>query len=67
MWSFLRRQFLYFLIGFVLTFVIYLFVRFDADKVLLGVAIGAVGGILAAIVLFALERRFPEQTPTSGT
>jgi hypothetical protein len=63
MWSFLRRQFLYFLVGFVATFVIYLFVRFDADKVLLGVAIGAVGGIVLAIVLFALERRFPEQVP----
>jgi hypothetical protein len=49
--------------GFVATFVTYLFVRFDADKVLLGVAIGAIGGIIVAIVLFTLERRFPEQAP----
>jgi membrane associated rhomboid family serine protease len=65
MWNFLRREFLYFLVGFVATFVIYLFVRFDADKVLLGVAIGAIGGIVVAVALFALERRFPDQSPPS--
>ncbi|MCA9821765.1 MAG: hypothetical protein R3C29_10440 [Dehalococcoidia bacterium] len=65
MWSFLRRQFLYFLVGFVITFVIYLFVRFDADRVILGVGIGAIGGMAVAVVLFMLERRFPEQAPPS--
>jgi membrane associated rhomboid family serine protease len=63
MWRFLRREFLYFLVGFVATFVVYLFIRFDADKVLLGVAIGAIGGILLAILIFVLERRFPERIP----
>lgn len=61
MWNFLRRQLLYFLVGFVITFVVYLFVRFDADRVLLGVAIGAIGGIVLAFILFLLERRFPDQ------
>jgi hypothetical protein len=63
MWTFLRKQALYFLVGFVITFVIYLFVRFDADKVLLGVSIGALGGVGLSIVLFMLERRFPDQSP----
>jgi len=63
MWTFLRRQFTYFLIGFIVTFVIYLFVRFDADQVVLGVVIGAVGGAVLAIALFLLERRFPDETP----
>lgn len=63
MWQFLRREFLYFLVGFVITFVIYLFVAWEADKVVLGVAIGAIGGLLLAIALFMMERRFPEQPP----
>lgn len=66
MWQFLKRQALYFLVGFVVTFVFYLFVRFDADKVLLGIVIAAVGGIAVAIALFLLERRFPEQPPAQG-
>jgi cell division protein FtsW (lipid II flippase) len=66
MWHFLKRQALYFLIGFVATFLIYLFVRFDADKVLLGMVIAAGGGIALAIALFQLERRFPEQPPAQG-
>lgn len=63
MWSFLRREFLYFLVGFVATFIVYLFIRFDPDEVLLGVAIASVGGIILAIVLFYLERKFPEKVP----
>jgi cell division protein FtsW (lipid II flippase) len=66
MWHFLKRQALYFLIGFVITFLVYLFIRFDADKVLLGMVIAAVGGVALAIVLFLLERRFPEQPPAQG-
>jgi multisubunit Na+/H+ antiporter MnhE subunit len=62
MWSFLRRQFLYFLIGFVITFVLYLFVRFDANKVILGVGVGIIGGLVLSAVLFMLERRFPDQS-----
>ena len=63
MWSFLRREFLYFLVGFVATFIVYLFIRFDPDEVLLGVAIASVGGIILAIVLFYLERKFPDRIP----
>jgi hypothetical protein len=60
MWQFLRRQTLYFLIGFVITFIVYLFIRFSADAVILGVAVAAGGGIGASVVLFMLERRFPD-------
>jgi cell division protein FtsW (lipid II flippase) len=63
MWSFLRRQLLYFLVGFVITFVIYLFVEWEADKVVTGAAIAIAGGIVLSLGLFFLERRFPEQTP----
>ena len=58
--KFLRRQLTYFLIGFLLTFIIYLFVWFDPDQVILGVVISAVGGVAMAAALFWLERRFPE-------
>lgn len=71
MWHFLRRQLTYFLVGFVITFVIYLFVRFNADAVLLGLVIGAVGGLALAAALFWLERRFPDESKvpkgTGGT
>lgn len=67
MWRFLRRQFLYFLIGFVITFVTYLFVRFDADKVVIGVLVGVIGGIVVAILLFLLERRFPDRSQVPPT
>ena len=58
--KFIRRQLTYFLVGFIITFVIYLFVRFDADQVILGVVIGAVGGVALAAGLFWLGRRFPD-------
>lgn len=61
MWSFLRRQLNYFLIGFVATFIVYLFIRFDSDKVLLGVVLGSGGGLLLTVAIFWLERRFPDR------
>lgn len=61
--KFLRRQLTYFLIGFVITFVIYLFLRFDNEKVITGVVIGSVGGVVLATVLFWLGRRFPDDEP----
>lgn len=61
MWTALRRFWQYFLIGFIVTFLIYLFVRYDADQIILGVVIAAGGGLLLAGVLFLLERRFPER------
>jgi cell division protein FtsW (lipid II flippase) len=61
--KFVRRQLTYFLIGFVFTFIIYLFVRFDSDQVILGVVIGAVGGVALAALLFWLGRKFPDDEP----
>ncbi|MCS7294016.1 MAG: hypothetical protein RMK15_01585 [Chloroflexota bacterium] len=61
MWSFLRRQALIILAGFVVTFLVYLFVRFNADDILVGMAIGAGAGVALAVVIFLLERQFPEQ------
>ncbi|GBD24268.1 hypothetical protein HRbin29_01946 [bacterium HR29] len=61
MWSFLRRQALIILAGFVVTFLVYLFVRFNADDILLGMAIGAGAGVALAVIIFLLERQFPEQ------
>lgn len=66
MWTFLRRQLNYFLIGFIVTFIIYLFVRFDADEVVLGVVLGVVGGGLLSTALFFAERRFPDETPPAS-
>ncbi|HJP40402.1 MAG TPA: hypothetical protein QGF35_01665 [Dehalococcoidia bacterium] len=66
MWHFLRRQLAYFLIGFVVTFVIYLFVRFDADKILLGIAVGAIGGAAVMAIFFWLERQFPEDSDSDS-
>ncbi len=67
MWHFLRRQALIFLAGFVVTFLVYLFVRFNADEILLGMAIGAGAGVALAVIIFLLERQFPEQRkPPAG-
>ena len=42
------------LIGFVVTFVIYLFVRFDTDKIVTGLVIAGVGGgVAVAVYVFA--------------
>lgn len=54
---------LFFLIGFVVTFIIYLFVRWDPDKVLLGVVIGGIVGIATSWAIWVLERRFPDNRP----
>lgn len=59
--TFLRRQLLYFLVGFLIAFIIYLFVRFDPDEVLLGVVISAVVGVVVSGVFVFLHRRFPDQ------
>ncbi|MGI8927064.1 MAG: hypothetical protein ACR2HN_10525 [Tepidiformaceae bacterium] len=63
MWSFLRRYTNYFLLAFLVTFIIYLFIRFDPDEVLLGVAIAAGVGFVVCILLLWLERRFPDRAP----
>ena len=63
MYQFFRKQLTIFLVGFVVAFIIYLFVRFDVDKVVLGVVIAAVVGVVGNIGLYFLEKQFPEQVP----
>lgn len=58
MGRFFRRQLTYFLGGFVAAFVLYLFIRFSADAVLLGMVIGAASGVATCIIIAYLERRF---------
>lgn len=60
MFHFLRRYTTFFLWGFVITFLVYLFVRFDADKIVTGAVIAAVGGLIVGVAVFMLERRYPE-------
>lgn len=47
----LRRYLNAALIGFIVTFVVYLFVRFDVDAVVLGITI-SLGGAAAALLIF---------------
>ncbi len=56
---FLRRQALYVLSGFIVTFVIYLFITFDSEKVVKGLLISLIGGAGVAVLLFVLERWIP--------
>lgn len=50
----LRRYTNVALLGFIATFVVFLFVRFDADEVVLGIVISLAGGAVAlAIFIFA--------------
>jgi hypothetical protein len=63
---FLRRHLNYFLLGFIAVFAVYLFIRFDADDIILGMVIAAGGGILATVVMFYLNRRFPEEPEFRG-
>ncbi len=65
MWSFLRRQSLYFLTGFVATFLVYLFIKIGARDVLWGMAFGAMGGLVLSAIIFFLERKFPDRGAVS--
>jgi len=47
-----------FFLGFIATFIAFLFVRFNASDVVLGVVIGAVGGVLALVGYGYLNRKF---------
>jgi multisubunit Na+/H+ antiporter MnhE subunit len=60
MWAFFRREALYFLVGFVVAFVIYLFIRFEANDVLIGMGIAAIVGLAFAVLLGWMEKRFDE-------
>lgn len=47
-----------FFLGFILTFVVYLFVRFNAADIVLGLVIAAVGGGGLVMVYGYLNRKF---------
>lgn len=57
MFKALRRYLNAALIGFIITFVVYLFVRFDPDKVVLGIVISLVGAAVTLIVYIYLDRK----------
>ena len=63
MWRRIRQALLYFLMGFTIAFLIYLFIRFDAAQIMFGVAIGTVVGVITAGGLLLLEHRFPDEVP----
>lgn len=64
MWGFFRRSTLYFLIGFIVAFVIFLFFKLSNGELMAGLAIGAVSGVVVTIAIFVLERRFPDNPAT---
>jgi ABC-type uncharacterized transport system permease subunit len=59
----LRRYLNAVLIGFIITFVIYLFVRFDADKIITGIVISLVGGVGLLVLYIFLDRKFGPSEP----
>jgi hypothetical protein len=63
MGSFFRRAREYFMIGFIITFIVYLYIKLDGDDLLLGIIIAAAGGIALAVALFILGSRFPDEAP----
>jgi hypothetical protein len=67
MWSFIRHEATYFLVGFILTSVVYLKFKLSWNEVVVGLAIGAVGGLVVAGGIFWLERRFPDDRKDGET
>jgi predicted membrane channel-forming protein YqfA (hemolysin III family) len=63
MWTALRRFWHYFLLGFLIVFVVYLYFRLDQGELIVGLLLGAAGGLVLSLGIFALERRFPERPP----
>ncbi|MBK7126251.1 MAG: hypothetical protein IPI85_12025 [Dehalococcoidia bacterium] len=59
----LRRYLNAALIGFIVTFVIYLFVRFDPDKIITGIVISLVGAGGALALYIFLDRKFGGEEP----
>jgi FtsH-binding integral membrane protein len=57
MFKALRRYLNAALIGFIITFVVYLFVRFDPDKIVLGIVISLVGAAVGLIGDIFLDRQ----------
>jgi hypothetical protein len=63
MFKALRRYLNAALIGFIVTFVVYLFVRFDPDKVVLGIVISLVGAAVTLIAYVYLDRKLGGNEP----
>lgn len=59
MLAFLRREALYLVGGFIVVFIIYLYITFDPSKVTQGLLIGLAGGVATAILIFLLDKVFP--------
>ena len=55
-----------FLTGFIITFLIYLFIRYNVDSIILGAVIGAVGGAALVAAAMYLDRRFPDDRATAA-
>ncbi len=63
MFAALRRYLNAILIGFIITFVIYLFVRFDPDKIITGIVISLVGGAVALVLYVFLDKKLSPGEP----
>lgn len=63
MFNALRRYLNAAFIGFIVTFVIYLFVRFDPDKVVLGIVISLVGATVTLILYVFLDKKLGGKDP----
>ena len=63
MFKALRRYLNAALIGFIVTFVIYLFVRFDPDKIVLGIVISLVGAAVVLIGYIYLDKKLGGSEP----
>jgi len=61
MWRRTRQATLYFLVGFTIAFLVYLFIRFDPGQVLVGMGIGSAAGVALAALLLWLEHRYPDR------
>ena len=59
----LRRYLNAALIGFIATFVIYLFVRFDPDKIVLGIVIALIGAAATLGLYIYLDRKLGGDEP----
>jgi uncharacterized membrane protein len=59
----LRRYLNAALIGFIITFVIYLFIRFDADKIFTGIVIAIMGAIAALVLYIYLDKKLAPDEP----
>jgi hypothetical protein len=60
MWTFFRRQSYYFLWGFAITLAICVAYALGLDDLIKYVVISAIAGVVVSLIIFLLERRFPD-------